>query len=181
MPRICTGIPSTITLVPVPAMSATVSVMPNSTAAAAQTGVSSTTVPSTIITFTRTLTMGTVTTQAVTVPQVTFNTITQPIWGSDRSGSAPTTTLGVGLVPASSSIAREPSSTPSIAMASASVTTQVATSKSTLSSVDSSKTVAGETASLQPFTGGGSRMSYSMISGIAVVVATSIMWSLLFL
>lgn len=57
--------------------------------------------PSTVITFTQTLTAGSTVTQTVTVPQVIFNTVTQQVTLPGANGQpAQTQAQGVGLVPA---------------------------------------------------------------------------------
>ncbi|KAK5954180.1 hypothetical protein OHC33_004753 [Knufia fluminis] len=181
-PGICTGVPSTITLIPTPSAPAA----PSTPVVGGQTDAPKPTappaeLPSTVITFTRTLTSGSTTTQTVTVPQVIFNTITQsaapPADNGNGAARAPTPTQGVGLVPAlplttppAGGEASKP--VPAAPAESTPVAGQTGASTfipSSTTGIAASKT--GDNVPIATFTGAASKAGFGMAAGVLGLVA----------
>ncbi|KAK5071265.1 hypothetical protein LTR64_007768 [Lithohypha guttulata] len=180
-PGICTGIPSSITLVPrpTPAPSTSVPVTGGSGAPPAPTKPAE--IPSTVITFTRTET-STIITQTVTVPQVSFNTITQqaPVTGGATSNVVPTSTQGVGLVPAlpvttPAASSSAPDTWGAWSSPSSSAATPIAAQTSTTAFVPSTSSGVPATKTgnspISTFTGAANKPAYAIAAGLFGVVA----------
>jgi len=146
--------------------------------------------PSTVITFTRTLTSGSMTTQMVTVPQVVFNTVTETAAASEAaSGSGPaaaaaTSTQVVGLVPAQplttppaageASTAAGDVSTPAPAAPAASTPVAGETGASTFypsSTIDYTASQTSDNSPIQTFTGSASQAGFGMAAGVLGLIA----------
>jgi len=185
--RICTGVPSTITLVPTPSAPA----VPSNPVTGGQGEAPKPTAPPvklpiTVVTFTRTLASGSTTTQTVTVPQVVFNTITDSAAASGPAASASIPTQAVGLVPAlpltTPPAAAGEVSTPAAAAASTPApgrpveSTPVAGVTAASSFVPSSTTgyggsQTGENSPVKTFTGSASRAGFGMAAGVLGLAA----------
>jgi len=175
---ICTGVPSTITLIPTPSAPAAPTVpvtggqgeAPKPTAPPAK-------LPSTVITFTRTLTSGSTTTQTVTVPQVVFNTIAQSAAPSGGSGVPPKPSQGVGLIPAlplTTPPAAGEASTPAPGAPAAPTPVAGQTGASTFlpsSTTGYSASKTGGNSPIQTFTGSASKAGFGMAAGVLGLVA----------
>lgn len=134
--------------------------------------------PSTVITFTRTLTAGSTTTQTVTVPQVVFNTVTQQITIPGGNGQPPQTQAqGVGLVPAlpQTTPPAAPSNAPSAAptpvagQTGASTFLPSSTTQGFAPGPSGSKT--GGNSPIQTFTGSASKAGYGVAAGVLGLIA----------